>query len=93
MKYTVRETAQFRRDRRLCVRQGLAQEELDAVVLALAAGEELAPKFHDHALSDPWKGFRDCHIRPDWVLVYRIDGGALELVLTRTGTHSELFEK
>jgi YafQ family addiction module toxin component len=73
-------------------RNEIAREKR-AQVFAFAAGEQLAPKFHDHALSGPWKGFRDCHIRPDWVLVYRIDGGALELVLTRTGTHSELFAK
>ena len=91
MKYGIVETSQFRRDRRRAVRRGLPQEELDAVVLALAAGEALPPEYRDHPLHNNWEGYRDCHIRPDWLLVYRIDGDRLILVLSRTGTHAEIL--
>lgn len=62
------------------------------VVLALlTAGKELPLQYRDHALTGKWRGFRDCHIEPDWVLLYKIDGEILHL--TRTGSHAELFGK
>lgn len=93
MRYEVKETRQFRKDRRNCIRRGLPQEELDAVVLTLAAGEELEPKFRDHELKGQLAGFRECHIRPDWLLVYLKVEKVLVLSLQRTGTHAELFKK
>jgi mRNA interferase YafQ len=93
VRYAVKETKRFRRDRRRCIRRGLPQEELDAVVLTLAAGEELEPKFRDHALKGALAGFRECHIRPDWLLVYLKVETVLVLSLQRTGTHAELLEK
>ena len=93
MKYTVHETKQFRKDRRRCIRQGLPQEELDAVVLTLAAGEALPPEYEDHPLHGNLEGYRDCHIRPDWVLLYRIQDATLVLVLQRTGTHAEVLRR
>ena len=59
----------------------------------LANGEPLDDKHHDHALSGDWIGHRECHILPDWLLVYRIEDDVLVLTLTRTGTHSDLFGK
>ena len=93
MKYTVKETSRFRKDRRACIRRGLPQEELDAVVLALAEGEELDPCFRDHPLKGDMIGFRECHIRPDWVLVYLKVESVLVLSLQRTGSHSEVLGK
>jgi len=55
----------------------------------LAEGAPLPPRYRDHALSGDWKHFRDCHIDPDWLLIYKIDGN--DLYLTRTGTHADLF--
>ncbi len=57
----------------------------------LANGEVLAPKHKDHPLSGDWVGHRECHIQPDWLLVYRYDNDVLVLTLSRTSTHSDLF--
>ena len=59
----------------------------------LANGEQLEEKYRDHDLSGDWKGHRECHIQPDWLLVYRIEDDVLILTLSRTGTHSDLFGK
>ena len=61
-------------------------------VAQLAAGQTLPERNRDHALTGDYIGFRECHIRPDWLLVYRVDGDALELFLFRTGTHTDLFD-
>ena len=62
---------------------------LRAVIEMLLAEEPLPPRLKDHPLSGSWAGFRDCHVEPDWVLIYQIDGD--RLILARTGTHSDLF--
>ena len=59
----------------------------------LTAGEPLPEKNRDHALTGDWVGHRECHIQPDWLLVYRVQNDVLVLTLTRTGTHSDLFGK
>ncbi|WP_276950947.1 type II toxin-antitoxin system YafQ family toxin [Enterocloster lavalensis] len=64
---------------------------LDAVVELLANGEPLSEKYRDHALSGNFAGCRECHITPDWLLVYELSNAELLLYLTRTGTHSDLF--
>jgi mRNA interferase YafQ len=64
---------------------------IDDCIRMLAAREELAPRFHDHALIGQWAGHRECHIQPDWLLIYRIEGDDLILVLSRTGSNSSLF--
>ncbi len=66
---------------------------LDDIIRALSRGEPLPEKNKDHALSGSWEGHRECHILPDWLLVYRIEDDVLVLTLTRTGTHSDLFGK
>ena len=92
-KYTVKPTAQFRKDYKLAIKRGLKINLLENVVAALAMGETLPEKNEDHALSGNWVGHRECHILPDWLLVYRMEDDVLVLTLTRTGTHSDLFEK
>lgn len=89
-RYRIKQTSAFKRDLKRIIKQGLDLTELEAVVDALAAGTPLDARYHDHPLSNNWKGFRDCHIRPDWVLIYRIDDDILVLTLTRTGSHSDL---
>lgn len=82
----------FRKDLKLAAKRGLRLDELNAIVEQLAAGQTLPERNRDHALTGDHIGFRECHIRPDWLLVYRVDGDALELFLFRTGTHTDLFD-
>jgi mRNA interferase YafQ len=82
---------QFKRDLKLASKRGLDLDLLDWTVTKLANEEELPAKFKDHELTGDYKGFRECHMRPDWLLVYRANDEELELFLFRTGTHSDLF--
>lgn len=82
---------QFKRDLKLAKKRGLDLSALREVVDTLAREQPLDEKYHDHDLLGKYKGFRECHIEPDWLLVYRTDGDTLELFLFRTGTHSDLF--
>ncbi|MBO4947813.1 MAG: type II toxin-antitoxin system YafQ family toxin [Peptococcaceae bacterium] len=82
----------FKRDLKLARKRGLDISLLDEVVMQLASEIPLAAKYRDHDLKGNYAGFRECHILPDWLLIYRIDGNDLMLFLARTGTHSDLFE-
>ena len=82
---------QFKKDLKLAKKRGLKIDRLRNVINILAQQQKLADSFRDHSLTGEYRGFRECHIEPDWLLVYRIDGDALELFLFRTGTHSDLF--
>lgn len=93
MKYIVKPSGQFKRDYKTAVKRGLPINLLDEVIKLLAYGEVLPEKYRDHSLSGSWSGFRECHIQPDWLLIYRIENDVLVLSLTRTGTHSDLFGK
>ena len=86
----IRYLTKFRRDIKHLQKQGKDLEKLKRVICLLANEEPLPPELHDHLLSGNWKDFRDCHIEPDWILIYRIANNELELVLARTGSHSEL---
>lgn len=92
-KRMVKFTSAFKRDYKAAMRRGLKMERLDAVIEMLALGEVLPLQYKDHELTNNWKGHRECHIQPDWLLIYRIDRDVLVLTLTRTGTHSDLFGK
>ena len=81
--------AQFRRDVKLAERRGKDTTKLRELILLLIEGEPLPPRYKDHSLGGDWKHHRDCHIEPDWLLLYKIDGS--DLYLVRTGTHSDLF--
>lgn len=89
----VKFTTQFRKDYKLAMKRGLKIELLERVIMLLAAGEALPEKNKDHAFTGNWVGHRECHILPDWLLVYRVEDDILVLTLTRTGTHSDLFGK
>ena len=82
---------QFKKDYKRIKKQNKDLFNLRAVIEKLVAGQSLEPRFRDHQLSGSWKGHRNCHIEPDWILIYRIT--ADDLYLERTGSHSELFKK
>ena len=82
---------QFKKDLKLAKKRGFYLDHLRNVINVLAAQQKLDERYRDHYLTGQYHGFRECHIEPDWLLVYRIDGNALELFLFRTGTHSDLF--
>ncbi|MCC2255615.1 type II toxin-antitoxin system YafQ family toxin [Ruminococcus sp. CLA-AA-H200] len=92
-KYIVKPTTQFRKDYKLAVKRGLKIDLLKDIIAALAMGEKLPEKNKDHALTGNWVGHRECHILPDWLLIYRIEDEVLVLTLARTGSHSDLFGK
>lgn len=85
-------TTQFKKDYKLALKRGLNIDLLDEIIRALSRGKTLPEKNKDHSLSGNWTGHRECHIQPDWLLIYRIDDDVLVLTLARTGTHSDLFE-
>ena len=91
--YTVKPTTRFKKDYKLAMKRGLKISLLEDVIAALAMGEPLPEKNKDHALTGNWVGHRECHVLPDWLLVYRIEDDVLVLTLARTGTHSDLFGK
>lgn len=81
----------FKKDLKLAARRGYNFELLDEIVNKLAKRELLPEKNKDHALSGDYEGCRECHIAPDWLLVYQVEDSELILYLMRTGTHSDLF--
>lgn len=87
----IRQTSRFRKDVKRIKKRGKDFTEFKRVIEKLAAGEQLDERYKDHVLVGPWKGVRDCHIEPDWLLLYQVDDN--ELILIRTGTHSDLFKK
>jgi mRNA interferase YafQ len=91
-KYRVAYTNVFKRQRKALIARGYDISLLDDTIKVLANGEALPERFRDHALQGERKGYRDCHVRPDWVLIYRIDNDVLTLLLSETGTHADLFE-
>lgn len=93
MKRDIVWTTQFKKDYKLALKRHLDINLLDDVIRTLSRGEALPEKNKDHGLSGEWTGHRECHIQPDWLLVYRIDDNVLVLTLVRTGTHSDLFDK
>ena len=74
---------------KLYQRRGKHVGKLRELLVLLAAGAEFPPRLKEHSLGGEWRHFRDCHIEPDWLLIYKVDGD--DLYLVRTGTHSDLF--
>lgn len=91
MKYQVLFSSRFKRDVKLSQKRGYDQRLLTAVIEQLAEGKKLAESHRDHSLSGEYHGLRECHITPDWLLIYRYEEQKLLLILSRTGTHSDLF--
>ena len=88
-KYVVKFTTQFKKDFKLAMKRGFKMDLLEDVITLLAMGEVLPDKNKDHALTGNWVGHRECHIQPDWLLIYRQT--ETELYLVSTGTHADLF--
>jgi mRNA interferase YafQ len=88
--YTLVFTRQFKRDYGRYSRSGQGVEDIDAFIRLLASGQVLSPRYRDHALKGEYRTFRECHVRPDLLIIYRFDGSRLMLV--RLGSHAELFE-
>ena len=88
---TLRTTTQFKKDYKLAKKRGYNLDLLDKVLDTLLNEEPLEAKYHDHALTGNYTGFRECHIQPDWLLIYMINNNELILTAARTGTHSDLF--
>ena len=91
MKLDIIASNRFRKDLKLAKKRGLSLAKLEAVVEMLANQVPLEAKYRDHALTGNYSEFRECHIEPDWLLIYRQEIDALELFLFRTGSHSDLF--
>ena len=72
-------------------KRGLDVSLLKEVILKLGNGTPLEAKYKDHALKGEWNGFRECHIQPDWLLIYLVEDDVLTLTLVDTGTHADLF--
>ncbi len=91
MKYEVKFTGRFKKDVKTVSRQGKNLEKLYDVIEKLANDIELEPKHRDHNLTGNYEGFRECHIEPDWLLIYKKSADEIILYLVRTGSHSDLF--
>ena len=92
MMYEIKFTNQFKKDLKLAKKQGKNIDKLFTVIEKLANGETLEIKYRDHDLTGNYKGCRECHIEPDWLLVYEIINNKLVLMLYRVGSHSELYK-
>ena len=90
--YEVVLSNRFRKDLKLAAKRGCDLALLNSIVDRLAQGETLPAKHRDHSLTGDYIGFRECHIQPDWLLIYRTEGEALMLFLMRSGTHADLFD-
>ena len=89
--YRIRPTTKFQKDVKRLKKRGYDLSSLTNVIQILADGKNLPPQNRDHALSGNYAGFRECHIAPDWLLIYEISEDTLFLYLTRTGSHSDLL--
>jgi len=85
----IRRTSQFKKDVRRMKKRGKDMGKLKEVLEKIISGQALEPRYRDHALVGQYKGTRECHIEPDWLLIYEL--GYDEVVLIRTGTHADLF--
>jgi mRNA interferase YafQ len=90
-KYEIKPSNRFQNDLKLMQKRGLDLSLLNQVIKMLADGISLPESNRDHELSSNWSGYRECHIQPDWLLVYRIEDDILVLALSRTGSHNDLF--
>lgn len=91
MKYQIKWTSRFKKDYQSMMKRGFDLSRLDAVIEKLANGEALPSENHDHALVGKYAALRECHLKPDWLLIYGIYEEVLVLSLARTGSHSDLF--
>jgi len=91
--YDVRPSTKFQKDVKRIKKRGYDISLLTEIIRKLASGKQLPEKNYDHPLTGNFAGCRECHVAPDWILIYELDKNELYLYLTRTGTHSDLFNK
>lgn len=91
MAYKIEVTRQYLKDLKLARKRNFDETKLIEIIKLLVEGKQLPPKNRDHSLSGNYKGYRECHITPDWLLIYSRDEIVKIVSLTRTGTHSDLF--
>lgn len=91
--YQIKFTTAYKKSYKLMKKRGLDLSALDTVVDLLRQGRQLDEKYRDHALSGNYAGFRECHVKPDWLLIYLVENDILTLTLVDTGTHSDIFKK
>ena len=89
--YEVKFTAAFKKSYRQMKKRGYDISLLDEVIDQLRQGKKLDEKYRDHGLTGNWSGFRECHVKPDWLLVYLIENDILTLTLVDTGSHADIF--
>jgi mRNA interferase YafQ len=92
MKYAVRYSNKIKKQLQLSKKRGYDMQLFINAVSKLADGIPLPERNRDHALHGKWEGYRECHILPDWLLIYKTDNFELLLYIERTGSHSDLFE-
>lgn len=93
MKYKLVLSGSFKKGLKTAKKRGLDISLLDSIVDKLLLGIPLDEKHYDHPLKGKWNGFRECHIQPDWLLIYLIEDDILTLTLVETGTHADLYKK
>jgi len=93
MKYIIKATSKFKKDIKRAQRRGLNLEELERIINNIASGKKLPKRNSDHELKGAYKDKRECHVRPDWLLIYELSHDEKVLYLIRTGSHSDLFEQ
>ena len=91
MKYIIEKKKEFKQGLKRCRKRGKNIDLIDDIINELANGIRLDAKHNDHKLHGKYTGYRECHIEPDWLLIYKIENDKLILTLTNTGTHSDLF--
>jgi len=88
----IRRSTQFKKDLKKIIKQGKNLSLLEEIVNLLCVGKSLPEKNNDHSLVGDWRGYNECHINPDWLLIYKVEEEINLLRLMRTGSHSELFK-
>ncbi len=89
--YSIKVTSRFKKDLKQMHKRGYNIKLLDEVINKLVKGEKLPVKNRDHSLTGNWVNHRECHVTPDWLLIYKVEADILVLTLTRTGSHSDLL--
>lgn len=91
-KYSIKYTKQFKKDYKLLIKKGVNIKLLEEIIYNIASDIVLPLRHKDHILNGKYNGFHECHIKPDWLLIYYLNDDILVLTLTRTGSHSDLFD-
>ena len=89
--YNIWYSSKFKKDLKKVIKRGYDINKMKTVIELLRSGQSMPEQYKDHSLTGNWVSHRECHISPDWLLIYKIDNNDLVLTLTRTGTHSDLF--